>query len=40
MFGISFEGHDDMRRIFLDADFPGFPLRKDFTHPHIIRREA
>lgn len=40
MFGISFEGHDDMRRIFLDEDFPGFPLRKDFTHPHIIRREA
>lgn len=40
MFGISFEGHDDMRRIFLDGDFLGFPLRKDFTHPHIIRREA
>ena len=40
MFGISFDGHDDMRRIFLDGDFPGFPLRKDFTHPHIIRREA
>ncbi len=40
MFGISFEGHDDMRRLFLDEDFPGFPLRKDFTHPHIIRREA
>lgn len=40
MFGIEFEGHDDMRRIFLDENFVGFPLRKDFTHPHIIRREA
>lgn len=40
MFGIGFEGHPDLRHIFLDKDFPGFPLRKDFTHPHIIRREV
>ena len=40
MFGIAFEGHDDLRRIFLDEDFPGYPLRKDFTHPHIISREG
>jgi len=38
MFGINFTGHPDMRRIFLDKDFPGFPLRKNFTHPHIIRK--
>jgi NADH-quinone oxidoreductase B subunit len=38
MFGIHFENHPDLRRIFLDKDFVGFPLRKDFTHPHIIRR--
>ena len=36
MFGIYFENHPDMRRLFLDEDFKGFPLRKDFTHPHII----
>ena len=38
MFGINFEGHPDQRRIFLDKDFVGYPLRKDFTHPQMIRR--
>ncbi|MCI5601634.1 MAG: NADH-quinone oxidoreductase subunit NuoB [Hallerella sp.] len=40
LFGIAFEGHPDMRRIFLTEDFPGYPLRKDFTHPHMILREV
>jgi len=30
LFGISFEGHPDLRRIFLWEGFPGYPLRKDF----------
>ena len=30
LFGIRFEGHTDLRRMFLWEGFPGYPLRKDF----------
>ncbi len=31
LFGIIFEGHDDLRRILTDYGFIGHPFRKDFT---------
>jgi NADH-quinone oxidoreductase subunit C len=30
MFGIVFEGHPDLRNLYLPGEFEGFPLRKDF----------
>jgi len=29
-FGIQFNNHPDLRRLFLEEDFEGFPFRKDF----------
>ena len=30
MFGLNFEGHPGLRKLYLPGDFEGYPLRKDF----------
>jgi NADH-quinone oxidoreductase subunit C len=33
MYGVEFTNHPDLRRLILEEDFKGFPLRKDFEDP-------
>jgi len=37
MYGFAFEGHPDLRHIYLPGQFEGFPLRKDFP---LLAREV
>lgn len=36
LFGVKFNHHPDLRRIFLDENWKGFPLRKDYEDPNMI----
>lgn len=36
MFGVQYDGHTDLRRVFLDDDWQGFPLRKDYSDPDML----
>jgi len=39
LFGIRFTNHPDLRKIFLDNDWVGFPLRKDYVDEvNIVER--
>lgn len=33
LFGITFEGHPDPRKLLLTEDWEGYPLRKDYVYP-------
>ena len=36
LFGVKFTNHPDLRRLFLDENWPGYPLRKDYTDENMI----
>jgi NADH-quinone oxidoreductase subunit C len=39
LFGVLYDGHTDLRRIFLDDDWKGYPLRKDYSDPCMLEFE-
>lgn len=38
LFGVVFLNHPNLRRILNPDDWQGYPLRKDFTHPNIVKK--
>jgi NADH-quinone oxidoreductase subunit C len=38
LFGIVFDGHEDLRRLMMPEDWEGYPLRKDY--PVQVRKDA
>lgn len=37
LFGVKFIGHPNLQRILTAEGFEGFPFRKDFKHPDLVR---
>lgn len=39
LFGVLYDQHPDLRRVFLEDDWRGFPLRKDYADDFMLSRE-
>lgn len=37
LFGVTFLNHPNLRRLFMEADWNGFPLRKNYTDENMIK---
>ncbi len=37
LFGVKFLNHPNLRRLFLEDDWAGYPLRKNYTDEHMIK---
>ncbi len=40
LFGVHYTDHPDLRRLFLDDDWQGFPLRKDYADDFMLERPS
>lgn len=40
LFGVLYDGHPDLRRLFLEDDWKGFPLRKDYQDDFMLERPS
>lgn len=40
LFGILYDNHPDLRRVFLEDDWKGFPLRKDYEDDFMLSMES
>ena len=38
LFGVQYDEHADLRRLFLEDDWKGFPLRKDYKDDYMLER--
>jgi NADH/F420H2 dehydrogenase subunit C len=39
MFGVMYDNHPDLRRVFLEDDWEGYPLRKDYQDDFMLDME-
>ncbi len=39
LFGVLYDGHPDLRRLFLEDDWEGFPLRKDYKDDFMLEKK-